>query len=257
MELSMLRHPTLTAALDRVVLVAGAMLGVAGCGEITSINWPSDSRCRFEGTCDIGPPPVTVAFAVSPDSVHILRGDTVSLYAWSCGGSILVCGISGDIRSNWRIAGLAAAAVTSTGTRTNRVDSATTIVVRGLHSGNAAVHAVSASDSTLSKTVRVHVVDSSEVTDLDVFFDFDPQKMRAGSGGGTVTARLRDAAGNIILSRATRWWVSDSTVLEVRPIMNPLDRRDRYSFIPKKAGSVYVDATFHGLRVPMMWTVAP
>lgn len=188
-----------SAARKRVLSANKRLIVVAASGAFAGCSFLS------------APEAAAVAFEVHPPSAHMLFGDTTAFYAWSCpkGGG---CGNfshagSGNVASNWTIAGGAVAAVVAGGAVTNTVSSRTRIVVRGLAVGTSDLAVVAAGDSTLSRTVRVTVRDSAVISKIVLHDPYDRFPIFSGTTK-IVFAYLADGQGTPYTTQPTSWSVN-------------------------------------------------
>jgi hypothetical protein len=233
-----------TIAKAAVLLSAGLLIGCADGG---------GPDCLFTCGESASPP---VIFALSPDSAHILLGDSTHFYTWSCdGGACVDLTENGNLYSNWTITGPAVWALMPDGNVTKEMAFATRIVVRGTMIGESIIRAVAAGDTGKHHTVRVIVADSAVIDTVVMSAEW------TGSGalrnGGTVTVRARvHGAGNRYNARPSEWSLSDSTVLELgaSQFNGGIESRLLYA---RKAGTAEVRARFLNRETRVTVTVVP
>jgi hypothetical protein len=225
-----------------------AALSLGGCDAATGVR-ELCVQCQGGGS----PSPVT-SFALSPDSAHILRGDTVTFYTWSCDGGY-ICGLGGNKISNWSVGGVAAAALVG-GMERSAVDNVSQIVARGVVNGTSDVTAVSVNEGSV-RTVPLHVVDSLAITQIDLTTAYRADYPVSMGTVREMTARLRNAAGSHVRGRPTLWSVSDTSILRVVRSQALGGFESRMVVVPKKPGTSDVSATFLGVTAVVRVTVVP
>jgi hypothetical protein len=226
------------------LLTAGFLFGCAESGA---------PDCLF--TCgETAKPPV--AFALSPDSAHILLGDSTHFYTWSCdGGPCVDLTESGNLYSNWTITGPAVWALMPDGNVTKEMAFATRIVVRGTMIGESIIKAVAAGDTGKHHAVRVIVADSAIIDTVVMSAEWSGGGALKNGGTATVKARI-NGAGNRYHARPSEWSLSDSTVLELgtRQFIGGVESRLVYA---RKAGTADVVARFLNRQTRVAVTVVP
>lgn len=199
---------------------------IAGCDPLGGLN--------LEGSClmCITPSP-PVAFAVSPDSANMLRGDTVTANAWRCPD---VCIFNHEpVVSAWTITGNAV-------TPTNAAALAATsqVLLRASALGESMVTAVASGDDTKRQTIRITVADSSAITSIALRTCCDGKDTVVKYGD--VTPSLLDQGGRRYRAQPTQWSVSDSSMITLG-----YDSRfgpDSRTIRVHKAGVVEIRAAF-------------
>ena len=199
----------------------------------------------------------TNPYMIGPDSVRILRGDTVRFI--SCENRIL-CGWfttdAGNTISDWRMPGTAVAAlVTSTGTDTV-MSAANSVLVRAFTPGEAQVTARSVKLGN-AKIAKITVADSADITVIEV--------VRI-AGGGSATLRrgqtlqysvyLKDAMGRTYDAVPTAISVADSEVLMLT-VGGTYDRRAHLSVFLRQPGNSELRIQFLGVTKVLTLTVLP
>jgi hypothetical protein len=234
-------------------LVVGIMLGpLAACFEFDlGITGLGDGG----GCC--GQPDAPVTYALSPDSAHVLLGDTTHFYTWQCqSGLCFDFEGMGNIQSEWTVTGGAVAILRGDGRTTESTSRTTRILVRAIALGSSNITSVASVYTMYSRTVRVSVADSSVISSVEVLSVFPMYDTVKVGFDFDMFAKLKDANGNVYTARPSSWSVGDSTVLRVGRATNPLGIRSR-SIRGLKAGTADVVATFRGIEGRRRITIIP
>jgi hypothetical protein len=228
----------MTAALGAVLL--------SGCNyEMTGLDF---GDCFF--TCGGVPLNPAVAYGLAPDSARILLGDTITYYTYSCpAGS--ACTV-GNVASYWSLPDAATAELVSPAP--GSVSATSTVVLRGVAVGATSIGARHTTDSLLSRSARLEIVDSSAVAFVDLstaLLESDPVSL---SGTRYIPAQLRTATGAPVRGRPTSWSISDTTVATLSPPQ--WAQGFEYRLLqPKKPGSVEVRSHFRDVVGVLRLTV--
>jgi hypothetical protein len=240
-----------TKPLSRAVrlLAAGAALSLA-------------SGCFYPDLGDGGfifgiQPTDPVEYALSPDSAHVLLGDTTHFYTWSCTtGFCFDLSGDGNVPSEWTIQGDAVAVVRSNGSTVTTASRTSRIVIKALALGSSNITSVASDNAAFTRTVRVTVADSSVISAIEVLTVFPMYDTVRVGIPIDMFAKLSDANDNVYTAQPAAWSVSDSTVLRVGPATTALGIRAR-RMTGVKAGSADVVATFRGVEGRRRITIIP
>lgn len=204
----MIRRILATVAIAAIACGVGACDLSGGIG-LGNIDWSCDSSCMRL--------PPGKPYAISPESVRVLRGDTVRFI--SC-ADLFYCGLyassAGNTLTQWSVPNDSILTIlTAEGTDTS-VASSNSILVRAIATGRARVAAMSLKLGT-RETASVTVADSSEITTIDVEGVVQGRLNVLRRGETThFSVYLRDQAGRIYRAVPTGYSVSDSSTLTVR-----------------------------------------
>lgn len=223
-----------------------ALLGA--CNPMDGFLGPSTfGGCLFICASDYPP----VAFAVSPDSARMLRGDTLTAYAWNCPYG----GCFGGLRvaSSWTIAGSAVAPITASGGHGN-LTAVSEVLLRAVAVGESQITAVAATDSAKMQTIRVTVADSSAITTVALQTCCNGRDTVVKDGD--VLSALRDQAGRRYRGHPTAWIVSDPSLITFSNYPSKFGAGARM-FHVKKAGVVEIRATFLNVEGRVQVVVRP
>ena len=147
-------------------------------------------------------------FLASPPYANILRGDTLT--ATSC-IAYYECGQGKPASANWTVAKAGLAAIVLDGAPQSVASGKDRVVLQGIQPGEVQITAVSTTDQLQRATVYLRVVDSSDISSIQVFKSL-PDSVRKGTRG-TISARLLDSRGATVRGRPTSWSVSDTSVI--------------------------------------------
>jgi hypothetical protein len=225
----------------RLAMVASLL---AACGDSSAITSCSLMSCATASA--------PVSFALSPDSAHILLGDTTHFYTWSCArGPCVDLDESGNLYSNWTISGGSVMAVAGGGI-TSEVLFARRIVVRGESIGSATIRAIAAGDSSKTRAVSIFVADSSVIDAVQMTATATTFKV-----GELVTVDARVLGGGTqYIARPTSWAASDTSVVEL--LSTQFERGvERRTVRAKKVGTADLLTGFRNAQGVLRVTVAP